>query len=640
VAPPDDVDRLHDMKILFFVHHLGSFRMYESVVRSLAARGHDIQLLIGRSDNLGWARALDELVAAYPAVRHQPFEPPSDTVWFEAGKTIRLWADYLRYLEPAYAETPKLRRRAGELLPPALRAIADSAFLSHAAVRGTFLRALRGIERSLPRLQEVDDFLAAEKPDLVLITPLIYLASVQMQVLRSAVALGLRTGFCVGSWDHLSSKALLRDLPLRVFVWNETQRREAVELHKVPTERVVVTGAQCYDQWFGRQPSRSREAFCAAVGLPADRPFLLYVGSALFRGSPVEANFVEEWVRRIRSSEDSVVRDAPILLRPHPARMEEWRSVDFSPYRDVVLYGSNPVDEPSKHDYFDSLYYSAAVVGLNTSAFIEAAVVGRHAHTLLLPEFWENQEGTLHFHYLLTVGGGVLQAARSHDEHHAQLAASLTAPYQQVGTGFVEAFVRPYGLATPATDVFVQAVEELARHPGPAPVPTSVAVPLFRELFLRPLLWFVHTVFGPLLMRVDWTERARKRERVLKEKQEARLRAEELKRQKLAAHQRLLEERARAAAAARAARAAAWRKKAEERAAQKRARQALELEQDRLKQQRVEERQRQKALARERLEHDKDRQRRRKRRAKRYAQFKDRAGRLVKRVFAQPSGSA
>ncbi len=103
-------------------------------------------------------------------------------------------------------------------------------------------------------------------------TPLIYLGSSQFEVLRSALAQGIRTVYAVGSWDHLSSKALIRDMPQRVFVWNDTQKDEAVRLHGVPPERVVVTGAQCYDQWFGRQPVRSREAFCARVGLPPDRP--------------------------------------------------------------------------------------------------------------------------------------------------------------------------------------------------------------------------------------------------------------------------------------------------------------------------------------------------------------------------------
>ena len=90
----------------------------------------------------------------------------------------------------------------------------------------------------------------------MLLTPLIDLGSSQIDYLRAARALGIPTALCVWSWDHLSSKALIRECPDRVFVWNETQKREAVELHRVPAERVVVTGAQCFDHWFDRTPSR------------------------------------------------------------------------------------------------------------------------------------------------------------------------------------------------------------------------------------------------------------------------------------------------------------------------------------------------------------------------------------------------
>ncbi len=85
--------------------------------------------------------------------------------------------------------------------------------------------------------------------------------------------------------------------------------------------------------------------------------------------------------------------------------------------------GAAPIDAATKADYFDSMYHSAATVGLNTSALIEAGIVGRAVHTMLLPEFYENQEGTLHFRYLLE--GGLLRHARDLDTHVAQLAESL-----------------------------------------------------------------------------------------------------------------------------------------------------------------------------------------------------------------------
>ena len=506
------------MKILFSVHHLGSFRMYEQVVRQLAARGHEVHISIGRTDNLGWGKTLDALVAEYPTIGSSWLEVPAENFWSEAAKTIRLWADYMRYFEPAYANTPILMERAADRVPAGLRWLSHRRVFRSAAWRRRLNALLRACERLMPRVAGVEELLERERPDVVLVTPLVYLGSVQTDVLRSAVAAGLPTGFCVGSWDHLSSKALLRDIPDRVFLWNETQRHEAIALHGVPSERVVVTGAQCYDQWFGRRPSRSREEFCRDIGLPADRPYLLYVGSALFRGSPVEAAFAARWVEAIRAAADPVVRDAPILIRPHPARMEEWNAVDFSGDRDVVVYGSNPVDDSSKDDYFDSLYYSAAVVGLNTSAFLEGAVVGRPVHTILLPEFHENQEGTLHFHYLFNVGGGALHGARGWDEHRAQLGRSLRGE-MPAATGVVEAFVRPRGLGCDASSVFVDEVEALGRLARREPTPETAATRRLRTWVLGPTLHALRALFGNRVMRTDWSEHARERDRAHEEKE-------------------------------------------------------------------------------------------------------------------------
>ena len=91
------------------------------------------------------------------------------------------------------------------------------------------------------------------------------------------------------------------------------------------------------------------------------------------------------WIASLRESEITELRTAAILIRPHPARMEEWKSIDLSRFEHVALYGSNPMDAPSKEDYFESLHYSAVVVGLNTSAFLEAAIVDRPVHTILAP---------------------------------------------------------------------------------------------------------------------------------------------------------------------------------------------------------------------------------------------------------------
>jgi hypothetical protein len=277
----------------------------------------------------------------------------------------------------------------------------------------------------------------------------------------------------VFSWDHLSSKALLRNVPDRILLWNETQKREAIEWHGMPGERIAVTGAQCYDQWFGRAPSRDRGSFCRALGLSADRPIILYVCSVM-TPNPDESQFVLRWIEEIRRSADPRLREAGILVRPHPERMDEWKGVSLERCGNAVLYGRNPVSPDAQSDYFDSLYHSHAVVGLVTSAFLEAAIVGRPVLTLLLPEFEMYQEGVQHFRYLMEVEGGLLRATRSIPDHLTELAQTLAQPAErdERNIRFIRAFVRPEGLDVRATPAFVAAVEAIVQGaPLPAEVP-------------------------------------------------------------------------------------------------------------------------------------------------------------------------
>jgi hypothetical protein len=488
------------MNVLFIARHFTYFRNFESVIAALADRGHRVHLAADREEALGGRELVDRLAARYPAQVTVGLTPILQWGRYrQLASALRIGLDYLRYSDPRYQATPRLRERAYERTPLLVLALA------HLRFRGPLTRMLAILERAVPRQIGVDEFIAGRKADVLLITPLIELGSPQLDYLRAARALDIRSALCVWSWDHLSSKALIRVVPDKVIVWNHTQRQEAERFHSVSTDRVVVTGAQCFDQWFDRPPTRDREEFCRRVGFFGARPFLLYVCSALFRGSPSEAAFVVRWVASIRQSSDARLREMPILVRPHPQRSAEWSAdllAELSRVKDVVRWGSNPVDTESRADYFDSMFHAAAVVGLNTSALVESAIVDRPVFTILLPEFRDSQEGTFHFHYLLDEANGFLNASRSLDEHTRQLSSLLSGnqTWSAVNRRFVEHFVRPRGATVAATPVFADAVEQIARDASPQPRSSDAWL-----ILLRPLIYAL-VLAGrlPFVERIYW----------------------------------------------------------------------------------------------------------------------------------------
>jgi hypothetical protein len=474
------------LRILFAALHYGYFRNLESVIEELAERGHEVYLTAERQDSAIGGREIVERLAARHATVTFGMMPRRERAYFFLASKIRLSLDYLRYLRPEFAKTPALRRRARVRTPRGVLSALRLPFLRAATGRRLVTRVLDRIDRALPPSPAIEAFLDEQHPDLAVITPLVgVVASSQLDLLRSVRARRIPSAVCVWSWDHLSSKAIIRDVPDRLFVWNDVQKREAQEMHAVPSDRVVVTGAQCFDRWFDRQPSRLRTEFVRHVGLTDDRPFVLWVCSALFPGSPSEAEFVMRWVAHLRASDNPALRNVGILIRPHPSRAHEWDDVDWRAVPGVAFWGGNPVDDQSRADYFDSLYYSAAVVGLNTSAFIEAGIAQRPVLAILPSEFRASQEGTLHFRYLIE--GGLLTIARTLDEHEAQLGAMIQAPHPRVmkrQQDFVRTFVRPHGFEMSATRVMADALESLAAA-GPADVPRPA--PLIGKVGLAAL---------------------------------------------------------------------------------------------------------------------------------------------------------
>src|SRR4029453_17541016 len=273
---------------------------------------------------------------------------------------------------------------------------------------------------------------------------------------------GIPSGLLVFSWDNLSNKGLIHEQPDRMFVWNDIQVREAVKLHKYPADRVVITGAPRFDEFFEMKPTTTREEFCQVGGLDPARPIITYLCSSKFVAASEQA-FVSRWVSELRRSNDPALAGCSVIVRPHPAGGKGWHAADAFDLRWPRIHEKATVSKPFGDErsivmsspmqnadavLFDTVWHSAAVVGLNTSAEIEAAIVGRPVFTIVDSNAG-GQEGTLHFHYLLRPHGHV-ELARDFDEHCRQLSTALAGPGESGRTtGFVHRFLRPLGLDAP-----------------------------------------------------------------------------------------------------------------------------------------------------------------------------------------------
>jgi hypothetical protein len=147
------------------------------------------------------------------------------------------------------------------------------------------------------------------------------------------------------------------------------------------------------------------------------------------------------------------------------------RAAEFANVACWPKTGVNPVGGEARQEYFDSIYHSEAVVGVNTSAMIESGIIGRPVCTVIDDEFAATQEGTLHFQHLKNVGGGLMHVAADLAEHVRQLGRVVAdrGAERRSAQRFIEGFIRPRGLDLAATPLVVEEIERvgsLARVPA------------------------------------------------------------------------------------------------------------------------------------------------------------------------------
>jgi hypothetical protein len=477
------------LRIVFVMRHPEFARNWEWVLRELVSRGHYVHLgfELDRADR----SVVAQLTREFPDRITQGFVPVRHDMWHPISRALGQSIDYLRYLAPVYRDASFLRERAAKLTPAAAVRLASAPLLRTSAGRALLSRVMGVLERAVPPLPELADVLRDHEADVLLVTPVVSQPT-QHALMRSAHAAGYPVVLAVNSWDNLTNKGLVRELPDRTYVWNEAQRAEAVDLHGIPGESVAVVGAHTFDHWFAWRPKRDRETFCMEVGLDPERPFLLYACSSLQIAGD-ERPFVRRWLAAVRATPG--LGEVGVLVRPHPTAAGTWDDAPVLDDANAVVWpthGANPQDEARRADYYDSLFHSAAVVGLNTSALIEAAIVGRRTYSVVVEDERNAQEGTLHFQHLLRENGGPLTVARTLEEnvgHLARVEDETGADGWQ--RSFLQSFVRPHGLDRPAAPLFVDDLEQFVASAAPVRTRRRRAL---GPAVLAPVAWLLHTI--------------------------------------------------------------------------------------------------------------------------------------------------
>jgi hypothetical protein len=432
------------MKILYLIRAISHFTYHESTIRELCSDGHDVDVLFDRA----WSR--DD-----PGRAANAFADSNTSVslgWsmrrtgllrrpLFAARELLSYASYLNRSGQDQFYADRWSRYV-----PARRRFKNSKTLRNMLKSPAAVSALKTFNRLAPADGAIKTWLKESAYDAVVASPTNMRFSEYTDFIKAAKNLGIATIIQVLSWDNLTTKGLLHEVPDLTLAWNETQLKEAVEIHEIPSEQIVVTGSPFLDKWF--KPDRPRiddREFYQRMGLSLGEDYVLYLGSSKNIARD-ESWLVESLAKAFRDSDDERLRNLTVLVRPHGANQEIYEHLD-SPNIKLKLREEQVPDSPDSFAEFDAtLRHSVCVAGLNTTGMVDAIVSDRPVVALLVDEYANtNASRAVHFKYI--IDAEVYEVAHTTEEA-ARIVGQILGgadEKREYRAKFTRDFVRPYG---------------------------------------------------------------------------------------------------------------------------------------------------------------------------------------------------
>lgn len=219
----------------------------------------------------------------------------------------------------------------------------------------------------------------------------------------------------VRSWDNCYSKGLMRVVPNKLIVNNETIKTEAISIHQVFSKDIIVLGSPQYDIFINGERT-SKEEFFRSMGLDPKKKLVLYAPAGAIL-SDTDSDIVKILSEALNHGEFGM--PVQFLVRNHPNHPADFKFVpDLSGF--VIedpgkTFNNNPKDTEltiSDNEHLaDEVFYADVVVWVATTLPLDAVVFNKPLVSI-------NFDGFKHKKYYDSV-------RKYHDEDHMKKMLSL-----------------------------------------------------------------------------------------------------------------------------------------------------------------------------------------------------------------------
>lgn len=453
------------MKILFIIRSAKSFHSYQNIVKALCGRGHNVRVFFDKEwteDNL--LEPMEKFKNEFANFNYDWLMTRCDR-WVRPLFIIRALITYRKYLI-IKNQSIFYRRRFRNNCPFALRLflmLPSINLLLQSNICGVILKY---VEDAIPSDSRIKAQLLKESPDaLVAAVGNIRINSSNTEYMKAAKALGIPTISPAMSWDSLTTKTAMPVTPDILLVWNETQAKEAKDHHDFPPERTRIINASMFDDWFKTlKPFSTKAEFCSRCGLDENNPIVVYLGSS-YQMAGDETWLVADLRDALDASSDARVRKTQLVVRPHPSSKNSEFYKNFRKPGVFILFGRGGLTDTDAwlRFFYDTLYYSVAAAGMNTSAMIDAIIADKPVIGVITEKYRQTQVETKHFQQLL--GANALELVHTPAEFAETVRKLLDGGDRRriERQEFIKKFIRPLGLEKSAGELAAEEIEKLVK---------------------------------------------------------------------------------------------------------------------------------------------------------------------------------
>lgn len=438
------------MNFLFAIEGYKSLRAVAGVIKALHQRGHRVWLTAAAIDgDVAAGVLLKEISGCYTTIPFAGRERGLIRSLLIRLRWVLTIANYLRKGHPTEFSSSLVSGLLAKAPVSVRRLFACKLLRGLLGSRG-FRQCIRMVEAVISVVPLAKQQIESNAIDVVVAAPAINFVSPEIEYIKAGHRVGALTVALVSSWDNPTTKGTFSLQPDQIIVWNKQMKREIVSFHdNVQEETVQVAGALIFDVWFeSTHRNLDRAEFLTRAGLRDGQDYVLFLG-----GSPM----VEEYeIPTVCKLADRLMDRFPdgrvtLLVRPHPSRVDAWKKIHHPNLLIFPKCAKFPHGDAAIQDFANSICHSVAVIGMNTTAQIEGAILDKPSVMLLLKE---NRAVQLDYGHMTSVlDWHFLEIARSIDDCVAIVAKIYGGVDLMIDQRrqFVADFVRPRGIERPVS---------------------------------------------------------------------------------------------------------------------------------------------------------------------------------------------